>query len=309
MLSNMKILYLLCLLLLLSGCSTLTPITWEERVKKTVAQDIELAYEEQGNGDVVLLLHGFAESRFTWRYLTKELAQQYRVISVDLKGFGQSPKPRDGRYSIYDQAMAVKTFIEQHQLRRVTLIGHSMGGSVALALALMADEQRLPWQIDRLVLLGAAAYKQKLPAMLHNLNRPIIGRLGVYLMPAYYQAIKGYEFAFYNDDKIPYEGIVESARNFARDGSRYVFLHTARQMIPDDIEQISKRYGTIQQPTLVIWGSNDYVVPRRYGERLHKDLPHSRLEIVPNAGHMTQEEAPAKVLQLITTFMLNAKGS
>jgi pimeloyl-ACP methyl ester carboxylesterase len=298
----MKILYLFFLLLLLIGCSAISPVTWDERIKKSAINPIKLAYEEKGSGHVILFLHGFAESRFTWRYLADGLAPEYRVISLDLKGFGESPKPKDGHYSIYDQAMAVQQFIEEHQLKNITLVGHSFGGGVALALTLMAKETP-SWQIDRLILLGAAGYKQNLPSMLQDLNRPLIGRIGVYLMPAYYQAIKGYEFAFYDNKKIPAAGVVESAKNFSRKGSRYVFLHTARQLIPDDINEISQQYSTIKQPALLIWGDKDRIIPRRYGYRLHKDLPNSRLEILPNVGHMTQEEAPEKVLSLIKDFM------
>ncbi len=298
----MKILYLFFLLVLLTGCSAVSPVTWDERIKKSVVNPIKLAYEEKGSGQVILLLHGFAESRFTWRYLASGLASEYRVISLDLKGFGESPKPKDGHYSIYDQAMAVQAFIEEHQLKNITVVGHSFGGGVALALTLMA-EKKSSWQIDRLILLGTAGYKQNLPSMLQDLNRPLIGRIGVYLMPAYYQAIKGYEFAFYDNKKIPAAGVAESAKNFSRPGARYVFLHTARQLIPDDINEISRQYTTIKQPALLIWGDKDRIIPRRYGYRLHKDLPNSRLEILPNVGHMTQEEAPEKVLSLIKDFM------
>jgi len=289
-------------LFFLTGCSAVSPITWEERIEKKVAPLVKLAYEEQGSGNVVLLLHGFAESRFTWRYLAKDLAQKYRVISLDLKGFGESPKPKDRRYSIYDQAVAVQHFIQAHELQNVTLIGHSLGGGVALALTLMAKENKL-WQVDRLILLAAAAYKQNLPSMMRHLNRPIIGRLGVYLMPAYYQARKGYEFAFYDDKKIPVEGVTESARNFSRLGSRYVFLQSARQLVPDDIDEISQKYATIKQPVLIILGDKDRIVSRQHGERLYRALPNSRLEILPNVGHMAQEEAPASVLYLIQSFM------
>ncbi|HHL19248.1 MAG TPA: alpha/beta fold hydrolase, partial [Thiothrix sp.] len=106
-----------------------------------------------------------------------------------------------------------------------------------------------------------------------------------------------------DNKKIPATGVAESAKNFSRQGSRYVFLHTARQLIPDDIDEISRRYSTIKQPTLLIWGDKDRIIPRRYGHRLQKDLPNSRLEILPNVGHMTQEEAPEKVLSLIRDFM------
>ena len=298
-----RILVLFLFLTFLSACSTVSPVTWKERVEKTTAtgSPVKLHYKEQGQGDVLLFLHGFAESSFTWRYLVDDLAKNYRVITLDLKGFGESPKPKDGRYSIYDQAVAVKYFIRQQHIKKVTLVGHSLGGGVALALSLMAEKE--PWEIDRLVLIGASAYKQNLPSMLEDLNRPIIGRVGVYLISAAYQARKGYEFAFYDDDKIPEEGVKESTKNFSRAGSRYVFLYAARQLIPKDIEKISKQYKRIKQPVLIIWGKHDEVIPRRYGRRLHRSLDNSQLKMIDNAGHMPQEETPKKVLRLIKQFM------
>ncbi len=296
-----KNLYLLLLITFLSACSTISPVTWNERVEKTTSTPAKLHYKEQGSGEVLLLLHGFAESSFTWRYLVNDLAKNHRVISLDLKGFGESPKPKDGRYSIYDQAVAVKYFIRQHNINKVTLVGHSLGGGVALALTLMAEKE--PWQVDRLVLIGAAGYKQNLPSMLADLNRPIIGRVGVYLISADYQARKGYEFAFYDDKKIPEEGVKESTKNFSRPGSRYVFLQAARQLIPQDIEKVSKQYRRIKQPVLIIWGKHDEVIPRYYARRLHKSLENSQLKIIPNAGHMPQEETPKKVLRFINQFM------
>ena len=285
----------------LGGCSSL-PVTWKERVEsKSLPPAINLSYTEKGSGDTLLLLHGFAESRFTWRYLVDDLAKNHRVIALDLKGFGDSPKPRDGRYSIYDQAVAVKHFIEQHKLDHITLVGHSMGGGVALALTLLAEKE--PWRVDRLVIIDAAAYKQNLPSMLRDLSTPIVGQLGMYLIPVNYQAKKAYAFSFYDDDKIPPEGVKQAAKSFSKPGSRYVFLQSAKQLIPEDIEKISKRYTTIKQPSLIIWGYNDVVVPRLYGLRLRRDLPNSKLMYVFKAGHMPHEEKPKVVLGLMHKFL------
>ncbi|MEE9302231.1 MAG: alpha/beta hydrolase [Thiotrichaceae bacterium] len=296
----------LCAVILLAGCSSL-PVTWEARVEgKNLPPEIKLNYKEQGsvgsgnNGEVVLLLHGFAESSYTWRYLEDDLAKTHRVINLDLKGFGDSPKPRDGRYSIYDQAVAVKHFIKQQKLKRITLVGHSLGGGIALALTLMAENE--PWVVERLILIDAAAYQQNLPSMIRDLSTPIIGELGVYLIPARIQAKQAYTFAFYNDKKIPKEGIEYSARSFSKPGARYVFLQSAKQLIPEDIEKISRQYTTIKQPSLIIWGYHDVVVPRRFARRLHNDLQHSDLRLIHHAGHMPHEETPATVLRLIQRF-------
>lgn len=298
--------YLLLFLSLgmLAGCSTLSPITWQERVEKHATQPVpRLCYQEQGQGEVLLLLHGFGESHFTWRYLVDDLAKNHRVIMPDLKGFGASPKPRDGRYSIYDQALAVRQFIEQQHLHEVTLIGHSLGGGVALALALMAQRQPQTWHVKRLVVIDGAAYWQRLPSMLAELKRPVVGRLGVYLVSPVYQARKAYEFSFYNDRRIPAEGVQESAKNFAKPGARYVYLQSAKQLVPDDIREVSGQYSTIRVPTLIIWGDHDVVVPGRYARKLHQAIKHSRLEWIAQAGHMPHEEQPQEVLRVIQDFL------
>lgn len=303
----MKTISLLLVLVLsgvLMGCSTVSPVTWKERIDNQPSlTDIDLHYQEKGQGDVMLLLHGFGESSFTWRYLFDDLAQKHHVIALDLKGFGQSPKPKDGRYSIYDQAMVVSQFIKKRQLKKVTLVGHSLGGGVALALTLLANKQPWDWQVERLIVLDAAAYQQALPSMLKQLKDPIIGNIGVYLVSPEFQARKAYEFSFYDNDKIPEEGVKESAKNFSRSGSRYVYLQSVKQLIPDDIKKVSDQYKTIEQPALVIWGFHDEVVSRRYARRLHADLQNGKLVLIRKVGHMPQEEAPEKVLALIHAFM------
>jgi pimeloyl-ACP methyl ester carboxylesterase len=300
----MKIISFLSLiaLLFLSGCVAVSPITWKERIdNKPYSASVDLHYQEKGQGDVMLLLHGFGESSFTWRYLFDDLAKSYRVIALDLKGFGDSPKPRDGRYSIYDQAVAVSQFIKKHDLKKVTLVGHSLGGGVAMALTLLANKQ--PWQVQRLIVIDAAAYQQTLPSMLKQLKDPVVGNIGVYLVSPRYQARKAYEFSFYDDEKIPEEGVEESARNFSRAGSRYVYLQSVKQLIPEDIKKISELYKEIKQPALIIWGFHDVVISRRYARRLHQDLKNSHLVLIRRVGHMPQEEAPEKVLKLINDFM------
>ena len=100
---------------------------------------VNLYYEEQGKGPPVLLLHGFGASTFTWRHVAPDLAETHRVIAVDLKGFGQSDKPFDERYSVSDQAELLAQLIEDKDLRDLTIVGHSFGGGVALRLALDAN--------------------------------------------------------------------------------------------------------------------------------------------------------------------------
>ncbi|HEU4475316.1 MAG TPA: alpha/beta fold hydrolase, partial [Methyloceanibacter sp.] len=84
---------------------------------------VRLFYQEQGSGRPLLLIHGFGASTFTWRHVAPGLARDHKVITVDLKGFGQSDKPFDSRYSVYDQAELLVQLIEDKDLRDLTLVG------------------------------------------------------------------------------------------------------------------------------------------------------------------------------------------
>jgi pimeloyl-ACP methyl ester carboxylesterase len=143
---------------------------------------VNLYYEEQGKGPPVLLLHGFGASTFTWRHIAPELAQTHRVIAVDLKGFGQSDKPFDERYSVSDQAELLAQLIEDKDLRDLTIVGHSFGGGVALRLALEANA-RLQGRISRLVLLDSIAYQQQIPVFFRLLDVPLVSQVGVRMVP------------------------------------------------------------------------------------------------------------------------------
>ncbi len=134
---------------------------------------VKLYYEDAGSGPPLLLIHGFGASTYTWRHVAPALAETHRVIAVDLKGFGQSDKPFDDRYSVFDQAELLAQLIEEKDLRDLTLVGHSFGGGIALLLALEVD-QRLKGRIARLVLLDSIAYPQNIPVFFRLLDMPLV---------------------------------------------------------------------------------------------------------------------------------------
>ena len=143
---------------------------------------VNLYYEDTGEGPPLLLIHGFGASTYTWRHIAPELALTHRVIAVDLKGFGQSDKPFDSRYSVFDQAELLAELIEEKDLRDLTLVGHSFGGGIALMLALEA-EQRLEGRIAKLVLLDSIAYPQQIPVFFRMLDVPLVSQIGVRMVP------------------------------------------------------------------------------------------------------------------------------
>ncbi len=263
---------------------------------------VKLYYHEEGNGSPLLLIHGFGTSTFTWRFVAPELAKTHRVIAVDLKGFGQSDKPFDEHYSVYDQAELLAQLIEEKDLRNLTLVGHSFGGGVALLLALQSN-QRLDGRITRLVLLDSIAYPQNIPVFFRLLDVPLVSQLGVRMVPPSVQTRVALQIAYFDDSKIDPEEIELYAAPLKTAAGKHAIIHSARQIVPEDIEQLSERYKTIELPTLILWCDHDRIVPLEVGIKLRRTLPNSTLRLIEDCGHMPQEEQPASTLALIKGFI------
>ena len=263
---------------------------------------VKLYYSEEGMGPPLLLIHGFGASTYTWRHVAPELAKSYRVIAVDLKGFGQSDKPFDGRYSVYDQAELLAQLIEDKDLRDLTLVGHSFGGGVALLLALEAN-QRLDGRITRLVLLDSIAYPQNIPVFFRLLDVPLMSQLGVRMVPPSVQTRVALQIAYFDDSKIDPEEIELYAAPLKTAAGKHAIIHSARQIVPEDIDALSERYKTIELPTLILWCDHDRIVPLEVGIKLRRTLPNSTLRLVEDCGHMPQEEQPASTIALIKGFI------
>ena len=263
---------------------------------------VKLYYQEEGNGPPLLLIHGFGASTFTWRHVAPELAKTHRVIAVDLKGFGQSDKPFDGRYSVFDQAELLAQLIEDKDLRNLTLVGHSFGGGIALLLALEAN-RRLEGRISRLVLLDTIAYPQHIPVFFRLLDVPLVSQLGVRMVPPSVQTRVALRIAYLDDSKIDPEEVAIYAAPLKTAAGKHAIIHSARQIMPDGIAELSERYKTIELPTLILWCDHDRIVPLEVGLRLRRTLPNSTLRLVEDCGHMPQEEQPELTLQLIKAFI------
>ena len=250
----------------------------------------------------MLLLHGFGASRYTWRSLVAPLAERFTVIQLDLKGFGQSPKPRDGAYGLPDHAALVMAFLQARDLRGVILVGHSFGGSVALAVTLGLRE-REPERVRALVLIGTPAYPQPVPWFIRLLQTPGVGPLILRALPATFQVRRILERAYFDPGQIPAAAVTEYARLLEDPAGRDALVETARQLPPPDLEALIDQYPTITVPTLLLWGRHDRIVPLAIGERLANALPDAQLVVVEDAGHLPQEETPARVLEILEGFL------
>lgn len=299
---------------LLAGCapgitpdtlSALTPIKFQPVGAGDDA--VKLAVHEQGQGKPIVLIHGLGASSYTWHKIMPELAKTNRVIAIDLKGFGQSDKPLDGAYSIFDQARLIEDYIARRKLRGVTLIGHSFGGGVALAVALNHHDAGKR-QIESLVLIDSIAYRQPLPFFFRVLRTPLLGEIGMSLIPPEVQMERALAIAYHEDGKVTPETISNYASALHSEGGRHALLNTINNLDPDQADEFSRRYPGLKMPALLLWCEHDKIVPLKFGKRLAADLPDARIEVIEECGHIPHEEKPEETLRAIRTFTA-ARGS
>ena len=268
--------------------------------------DMDLHVEQFGQGPPLIALHGFGGSTYSWHDVRNELSACHTVYAFDLKGHGRSPKPSDGRYAAADQAALIEAFIESHRLTDITLVGHSLGGGVALTIAANLVARRSS-VLSRLVLIDAASYRQSLPWFITALKVPVVGWLSQHVLPVRSQVRRVLRTAYYLDARVTDEQVDAYAAPLRLPGGKYALRETAKQIVPANIDEISKRYPSIVAPTLVIWGRHDAVVPLANGERLAREMPNARLVVVDDAGHIPHEERPAAVASPLRDFL--AEGS
>ena len=297
-------LLVLCVLGLAACAVVADPVQLADRFARVgnTSQPVKLAYWDEGKGQPMLLIHGFGANLYTWRHIAPKLAARHRVISIDLKGFGGSDKPFDEDYSLFDQADLVADFIENQDLNDLTVVGHSFGGGVALALAL-DKRPALRGRIKRLVLIDTIAYPQNIPIFLKVLRTPVVAQVGTTVTPPFVQAQTALKLAYYDDTKISFQDITAYAQPLSTPAGKHALIQTARHMDPENFTPMIQRYGTIEQPTLILCCTEDKVVPTKVGRLLHSALPNSTLQIFRDCGHLPQEEKPQQAADAILAFL------
>src|SRR5712692_5497130 len=268
---------------------------------------VKMYYEIHGqeHGNPLLCIHGFGASLYSWRNFVADgspLTANYKVITIDLKGCGKSPKVYGTDYSIQDHADLIYEFIHEHDLKNLTLIGNSFGGALALLVTLMLTDHD-PTRLKSLVLIDAGSYVDLLPGYLKVLSWPVIGALAAYLAPSKLAAAGVLRKSVYDKKKITPEQIAAYAAPLSLPGARHALLQTGAQIIPPNFPQLAARYPDIKVPTLIIWGENDQVIDPEAGRRLKKAIPHSELVWVPECGHIPQEERPEITVPAVATFL------
>jgi len=266
---------------------------------------IPIHYQVGGNGPLPLVfLHGFAASHTTWHDIIPFFpAERFRIFLLDLKGFGLSAKPRDGLYSIEEQAVMVRAFIREQGFPSVILIGHSLGGGVALRACTQMQSESDPFTVEKLVLIGCAAYPQRLPKFFRRLKTPLLGPLLIRLIPVRLMVRKTLSQVFCDASFATPERFERYARYFRGKGIPYAMRATVKCIDPGAYAHIGERYREISVPALIIWGEEDRIIKLKYGLRLHEDLTNSRLKIIEKCGHNPHEERPEETFAAMEAFL------
>jgi pimeloyl-ACP methyl ester carboxylesterase len=258
--------------------------------------------QERGQGAPILLLHGLGGSTYSWRHVAPVLARTHRVIALDLKGFGQSDKAFDTAYSAHDQAQLVIQFLQQRNLRHVTVIGHSFGGQVAL-LAALALKTADPTRIRQLVLIDTPALPQPLSPMVRIMHTPVLPyALATLVHPEIMAALtlipgQHVERAPTHADATAY------AAPFYAASARHAYVQTARQIVPPGFGLVVSRYRKLRHRTLLVWCTRDNVVPVATGRQLTRLMPNAQLQEISGCNHSPPDEAPIALTRTLTRFL------
>ncbi|RMG68262.1 MAG: alpha/beta hydrolase [Bacteroidetes bacterium] len=288
----------------------MTPYPYPVRFH-TLSGGARLAYVEAGSGpETLVLIHGLSSNLLIWRRNLAALADQVRVVAIDLPGYGQSP-PAPLPLSMPYLASLVMELVFKLGLSRVTLGGHSMGGQIALTAAL-----RYPQTVRRLVLAAPAGFERFDPlqaAVLRRSFRPeAIRRMSAYTLR------QNLRLGFY---RYPQEAdfIISDRLELGRSEAFSDYLETVGQSIDAMLQgPVWSRLPDITQPVLVLFGQHDLLIPnrlfkpwgrpQRIAEAGVRRIPHAILQMVDRCGHFLPFEQAELFSHSVTRFMQVTQG-
>ncbi len=261
---------------------------------------VRLHYQDKGTGTPLVLLHGFTSSTYSWKDVFEPLAKNFRVIAIDLKGFGFSEKP-DGDYTRRAQAVLVSHLLDHLSIEKTWMCGNSMGGEVALNVALQN-----PQRVAGLILIDSAGVNVNGGGSLtpRYLLIPVVGRILTTLSLTTDKLVReGLEKSFYDDTKITNERVAYYHRPLQTRSGQLAALRARTQAGQFPIEPDLTK---VNAPTLIIWGAEDELIPLPAGKKLNSLIKDSKLVIIQNCGLVPQEEMPERVLYEMTKFIEEA---
>ena len=267
----------------------------------------EVAYLGGGSGPVLLLIHGMAGTCENWRDVLEPLARNHTVIAPDLPGHGISAGG-PGDYSLGNLAAGLRDLLFVLGHERATLVGHSLGGGVAMQFA-----YQFPEMVERLVLVSSGGLGLEVSPVLRAAALPgadlfiaATASTGQKVGGAIGRGLSAIGMK-------PAADVAEVARGYAslsEPARRKAFLATLRSVVGTEGQRVSagdRFYLAEEVPVLIVWGARDPIIPVRHGEDAHAALPGSQLEIFEGAGHLPQIEQPGRFIAVLERFLADTE--
>lgn len=265
---------------------------------------MDVHFRDEGNQTdsiPIVLIHGTASSLHTFDAWTNSLKNSNRVIRIDLPAFGLTGPFPDRNYSIANYTSFIKDFLTALKIKQCVLVGNSLGGQIAWNFTL---EQ--PDMLEKLILIDASGYplnSKSVPIAFKLAQTSVLKNLLTFITPRFLVR-PSVENVYFDTSKVT-DSLVERYFELTlREGNRQALVD--RFKTSKDISAY-KNIKNIKQPTLILWGADDLLIPVENAYRFHKDLPNDTLVILNDSGHTPMEESPIESLELVTNFLNNVQ--
>jgi pimeloyl-ACP methyl ester carboxylesterase len=266
------------------------------------------AFRIAGSGPPLLLIHGIGDSSRTWEQVIPLLAREHLVIAPDLLGHGASDKPR-ADYSVAAYANGMRDLLAVLGIDKVTLVGHSLGGGVAMQFA-----YQFPEKTERLVLVSSGGAGHGVSPVLRAATLPgaQLGLSALRLPGAKLAVNAAIEVlrrmhTGLGLDALDLRRVVEALPDHT---ARAAFIRTLRSVVDwrgQVVTMLDRSYLATGMPTMLMWGGRDSVLPVGHAHRAHAAMPGSRLEIFPDEGHFPFRTDPARFVGLLEDFVASTE--
>lgn len=274
-------------------------VEWRRQLRRVSLPGAEVNYAEIGEGEPILFLHGISGCWQNWLENLPHFGRDRRAIALDLPGFGASPMP-SWEIDMPAYGRLVHDFCEKLGIESATVVGNSMGGFVAVEAATTN-----PARFSRLVLVSAAGIlntwnpEARATATAYAWKRfgPLVADRGGWIV-SHPRCRRLFWAPFVRfPDRLRADLLLEQMVGGLRGPA---FGEALRALLRHDIRE---RLGTIEMPTMIVWGQSDRVIPMAAALSYHRRIPHSRLEIFERTGHVPQLERPARFNALLDDFL------